>query len=480
MLNLVLPPAPKGLAAPPASCRAFVNRKAKAHPTCADRSAGIAGLDAALSEKDVNARDEKLLELESCQGLPAGIIRALRIDFAPTACADLLAEPVLKAPPSGIRSDVYQTLLGQALAGRMNRTATRAPKLAGPFDKKRVSSFVSGPLTQWMMEEATAVQDIAKLGSQLKSYGRAIVAVESGLADLRVVEIVRDAPIPDEFAKDKELKEAYYSSLDQALESRKNRGRDAALVGLKDFAELGALHDPRVDRARALLSKLYGGRRIDALDRLATPSMGPVSASSQTARLAATLPTFYAGILLEPSTATDPQVLRALLEQGLPATQRVALKAATLSNESRQLLAQGRLALGQKYWRRVDFDEAIRATAIEKPGPEGLLMRALGLALRNGPQDAAAMMVSVSTGQPNVEGLDAVGKDGSMGQVAWQAAYDAATLLLISPPGNASAAYFKQVADRFRATADKLSDPKLVQAAKDRAKEADEIAAAIK
>jgi hypothetical protein len=249
---------------------------------------------------------------------------------------------------------------------------------------------------------------------------------------------------------------------------------------LKDFAELGALHDPRVDRARALLSKLYGGRRIDALDRLATPSMGPVSASSQTARLAATLPTFYAGILLEPSTATDPQVLRALLEQGLPATQRVALKAATLSNESRQLLAQGRLALGQKYWRRVDFDEAIRATAIEKPGPEGLLMRALGLALRNGPQDAAAMMVSVSTGQPNVEGLDAVGKDGSMGQVAWQAAYDAATLLLISPPGNASAAYFKQVADRFRATADKLSDPKLVQAAKDRAKEADEIAAAIK
>src|SRR5688500_19244161 len=87
--------------------------------------------------------------------------------------------------------------------------------------------------------------------------------------------MVREVPLPDEMKADKAVEGAYYAALDEALEPRKVRGRDAALVGLRAFAELGAVHDARVDRARELLTKLYSGSRVDALDRLLLPELEP-------------------------------------------------------------------------------------------------------------------------------------------------------------------------------------------------------------
>ena len=42
----------------------------------------------------------------------------------------------------------------------------------------------------------------------------------------------------------------------------------AAVVGLAWFGKSGSLHDARFDRARGMIAKLYGGRRIDAAQLL--------------------------------------------------------------------------------------------------------------------------------------------------------------------------------------------------------------------
>ncbi len=155
--------------------------------------------------------------------------------------------------------------------GRLARTSANAPQLKAGADKAAVVAFVNGPIKTWMIEQAAAIDTLSIAGAQLAPAGRAIAAVEGGMADLRLVDTMRSVPIPAEWAKDKELNDAYYGALDQAMEPRKQRGRDAALVGLSDYADLGVTKEPRVDRARALLSKLYGGRRINALDQVIAP-----------------------------------------------------------------------------------------------------------------------------------------------------------------------------------------------------------------
>ena len=101
---------------------------------------------------------------------------------------------------------------------------------------------------------------------------------------------------PSPIAKSADLRNEYYGSLDQGLDPRKDRGRDAALVGLRELALVGVIHDRRVDRARGLLAHIYGGRRIDALDTLLLPAFPDRQPDSVEERLASRLPTFYAGL----------------------------------------------------------------------------------------------------------------------------------------------------------------------------------------
>ncbi len=167
-------------------------------------------------------------------------------------------------------------MLGQAIASRLARTAETPPTLPPPHDRAHVLEFIKGPMRAWLEQQALAIETISQAAAELPYYGKGVAAVEAGVAELRLVEAVRGGPIPDEFKKDRELENAYYASLDQMLDPRKDRGRDAALVGLKELALVGEIHDARVDRARTLLSRLYGGRRIDALDALLLPrSPGP-------------------------------------------------------------------------------------------------------------------------------------------------------------------------------------------------------------
>lgn len=477
-----LPVAPKGLAPAPKNCADFVKRKAEKGPACADAAAAQTALDAALGTADAGKRDAMLAGLEACPGLPVGLVRGLRAELAPHECADAIVEPVLKAPPTNIKKPAYFTLFGQALAARLARTAMNPPTMTPPFERKRVGEFLKGPMLAWMTDQARLIEEIGKIGAELPFYARGVVAVEAGMADMRVVEVVRGAPVPKEIGDDEELRNVYYGQLDQQLEPRKDRGRDAALVGLRDFAVGGVIKSSRVDKARALLSKLYGGRRIDTLDGILLPALPPASPSSVEERLAAKLPTLAAGFLLDPKAATKPVTFRVLLDQGLPVQQRAALQDPALSPEIRALQARAHLELGKLYWRASDFDRVIALTSkIEGRSPEVSLLLATAIALSDGPEDAAEMMLKAplqNIGIGRVAALDAVAKQG--GPTAGLATYNAALVLQIAAPQGAGAAYWKDVADRFQKAASMLPEGPARTSAAEHAKAAQAVASAIK
>ncbi|MBI5535182.1 MAG: hypothetical protein HY898_20815 [Deltaproteobacteria bacterium] len=474
------------LPAAPKECGRWVANKGKAKGKCDTRDSAIAQLDEAMAESDAFKRDAKLAALEACTGMPAGMVRALRADLGPAECGDVLVAPVLaaKTPPS---SDVHQVLLALGLGARLRRTATGEPKLAPPFDKQRVKDFIAGPMAKWVTAQAEVVEKISRKGVELSFYARGIVAVEAGMAEMRIVEVVRSAPLPDEIAKDAELKDAYFSGLEQSLDPRKVRGRDAALVGLKDLAAVGVIADGRVDRARTLLSKMFGGRRIDALDKLALPaqpSAAPAATIDQ--RLASKLPTFYAGLLLAPEVAKDPAVMQLLAVRGVPAPQRKVLQQASdLPRDVEMAAWRAHMTMGQRYWRAVDFDEAtalaVKLRGNAPLGDESTFMLALSLATRGGPVDAAQMMLvapALSLGLGNIAALDAIAAAQPGGPFSGLAALDAAMIQQVSPPDKLDAAFWTSLAHRYRSAAGMLTDPELKKAAEQRARSADEIAKA--
>jgi len=478
--------APKGLAEAPKACAAFVSRKPAKAPACTTRDEALDALDKALSESSVDKRDARLVGLEGCAGLPPGVARALRAEMAPLECADVIVQSLVDKPPSGIDGPTYATLRGLATAARIARTGGNAPKLAPPFERKRVEEFIGGPMKEWMSAQAVAIDALSKEGLKLASYARGIAAIEAGMAELRIVEAVRGAPVPEEFAKDPERANVYYSQLDQVLDPRKDRGRDATLVGLRDLSLTGVLRDARIERARGLLSRLYGGRRIDALDALVVPPLSKAEPADVHGRLAMKLPTFYAGMLLPRDSAKNPSVVRALLERGVPLGHRIALGSGELSSDVRRLYARGRFEFGRTYLRAVDFDQAAALLAGIPEADrtdEDRFLGALVEALRNGPEDAAAMVRSAPVpmlGMGDIKALDAVSGAAQKGLHTGFAAFDAALVRHITAPIAADAAYFRDVAARYRAAASLLTDPNHRKIAEDRAKSADATALAIR
>ncbi|MEO7331719.1 MAG: hypothetical protein ABI193_24300 [Minicystis sp.] len=476
---------PPALAAAPASCEAFVQRKGAGKPACADAASALGALATALDQGDPTARDTALVDLEGCAGLMPGIVRALRAELAPIACAEALTAPALKAPPATMSGLVYHALLGQAIASRLARAATGAPTLAPPYTRPRVVEFTNGPMKTWFTEQALVIQEVSQAAVELPYYAKGITAVEAGVAEMRLVETIRDAPLPDEIAKNADLRNEYYGSLDQGLDPRKDRGRDAALVGLRELALVGVIHDARVDRARALLSRIYGGRRIDALDALALPALAKAAPTSVEERLAAKLPTFYAGLLLDEQAGSRAGTMRQLLEKGVPLPQRSALRTATLTPETRSLTTRARIELGRLYWRAVDFDQAAALASTWTYGVERsedtTLLLGLAIALRGGPEDAADMMRKAPlalSAMGKVAALDYLAQKAPPGADAGIAAFDAALIKQITAPQGADKAYWSEVSARFQKASSLLGDPALKGAADERAKAATLLAGA--
>jgi hypothetical protein len=428
----------KGIGSMPTRCAAFA-RPAAAKPRLAD-------LGAALEETDAAKRDALLAAIEGPNEGLAPVLRAARADLAPTECADAIVDPMLTRSAGAAPMAV-----GLSLAAKLARTATSAPAMKDASNKEKVKRFIQGPLRAWMVEQASAIEALSAPASELTGLARGVVAVEAGMADLRLVDRIRSAPTPGSW--DKDLKAIYEAALDEALEPRKARGRDAALVGLADLAAAGIMYDARVERARALLSKLYGGRRIDALDGLLLPGEVARPSAAQETTLA---------IL-----RSDPAQHDALARLGAPA----APPAST---------ARARLEMGRTYWRRVDFVEAAHAAA-KDARPEGRLLLALALALAKGPVSAREMMSAPSPsalGLAGTEALDALAAEPS--SVAGLAAFDAAHLRSLAAPDGAPAGpWFTDVATRFEKAAALLEDSAQKRRAMERAAAAEATAKAI-
>lgn len=452
------PVEPAAVPPPPAECAAAV---ARVTTGCAPAGTLVDALALALAEPDAERRDAALACLEA--SAPPGVMRALRAELGPEVCADALSLPLLEKPPAGLAPEIEQLLFGLSVSARLARLLGDPPALAAPVTKASFQAYFKDQLTPWIVSQALAVGQLSLEGSRLNGYGRAVAALAAGNADLRFVELVRELPIPDEMKNDKELSEVYYAALDEALEPRKARGRDAALVGLRSFATLGALHDPRIVRARVLLSKLYSGARVDALDRLMLPEPPPLEESSSLVRVASKLPTFYASVLLKDVDASDPRVLRAFLSRGLPPVLREKLAKQKLSERARLLLARIQIDLGRTYFRAQEFGAAA-ALLPAGGGAEQRFYRAIAKALAGGPSELAELMLKgpMPKGTIDVSALDAEVKAKSVHAAI--AAFDAAYLVQLAP--EASADFWNAVAMRFDGAA------KLFEAKAKREKEA--------
>jgi hypothetical protein len=477
--DLALPAQPRGLPAPPKRCSDFTPTVPAA---CGDPAGALAALDTALALTDAKARNHALMQLEGCEPFAAGLMTALRADLAPVECADVIVRD--KSNDAAVGGEVHDALIGLGLAGMLSRASTAAPEMKAPFTKDTVVAFIKKDMKTWAEEHAVALQALAATGSRLRYYGKAVVAVEAGLADMRYVEAMRAVPLPDEFNADKELAEAYLTSLEQSLDPRKQRGRDAALVGLGGLATIGVIRDERVRRARELLSKMFGGSRIDALDTLILPPLAPVDPANAEQRLAARLQTFYASMIFAPDVAADEAMLRQLIENGVSLPHRIALGRVKLSPAARLYYARARFELGQNYWRSVDFDEATRLL-VEWPddakrSDEARLLLGLGIAMQGGPKNAADMMERAPLQQLGigaVAALDALSAEG--GALRGLAAFDAALLAQLAAPAEADADYWRKVSERYRSAAAVLADVPHKRDAETRATEADAVAKAI-
>ena len=471
---------PAGVPAADSACQEYL-----AHASESCKQAPASGEEArealarALGVAAALERDALLTCLESDKSIPPGLVRALRAELAPVGCADVLALPFLEPRRPELDRSIEDTLIALASSGRLARLVQKAPELTPPFDKPHFMEFFQSTLKPWIVTQAQAIHELSVPAARLSAYAKGIVAIEAGLADMRFVSVVRQVALPKEMNDDPEVREAYYAALDEALEPRKARGRDAALVGLREFSNEGVLADPRVDRARALLSEVYAGRRIDALDRLLLPALKPALDDTTERKLAQRLPTYYAGYLLAGSSVDTP-LLRALLERGVPRSLAGHIDPAQLDIAGQDLIARASIERGRRYFKADDFARVTRLGQGEKPSPERALYHALATSLQNGPRDASELVLrgpQMPMGSLEVAELDRLASEKN-NPSAPLAAFDAAYLLSLAPPQN-DPQFWGALAKRYESAAQALKDPAQKRLARDSSKAAKDTEKAI-
>ncbi len=458
---------PEGVAAAPKECAQYGLPPAGDCRTNADFMTRLAD---ALDLKEV-ARDRALGCLESDAAASPGLMRALRAQLAPRGCADALVTSA--EPPAGAERDVADTLVALAVGARLFRSVREPPLPRPPFSKVEFVKHFNEVLKPWVASQAHAVDELSKVGPRLTGYARGILALEAGLADLRFVSLARAIELPEEMKQDPEISETYLVALERALEPRVARGRDAALVGLGELSRQGVINDPRLTDARKLLSELYAGRRLDALDRLLLPPLPPLVQDTPLLRVAAQLPAFFALDLLPSLELVDAQLLRARLEQGVPPALWLSGTPASKSPELRALSAHALFRLGQLYFWSEPFVQAARISP-DPAEPASVLLQALARVLARGPRNAASMMLGsphMPTELRNTADLDDLAK--LKGPLAGMAEFDAAVLRSLAPPPNAPG-FWKEQAERYQRAQKKLEAPleraaaaELAKAAKD-------------
>jgi hypothetical protein len=396
------------------------------------------------------------------------VIRALRVELAPSTCADALVDGYFEriaadAPP--LRADLKDLLFGLGIAARLDRVELQPPQdPAATQNKEKFQEFFKARLAPWILQQAKAIHELMEQAAKLQGYGRGLAAISAGIADLRFVELTRGLPLPSDMQNDAAVRDAYYGMLDQVLEPRKRRGRDAALVGLKELAQVGVLQGARLEQARRLLSSQYAGRRVDLLDGLLMPPLDTLKTEEPSVALLVHLPSYYVVDIVSNLDVSHAVVLRALLEQGLPRRYGAQLHGSALTSEAREQYARLLFELGRKYWRAADFKEAAAVAGFQAPAgvqasDAQRLIHALSLALQEGPESTAEMMLKgpFLEGDPKLDALDALSREKS--DVAGLAAYDAALLMSLNPPTEGEKAFWLQLEKRYRNAAKLLKDP---------------------
>lgn len=445
----------------------------------AEPAPALVALDAALSAANEVELHQKLAALESCSHFEPGLILSLRADLAPPECADEIVSAKLADPKAALSLELHQLLRGQSIGARLLRAEVTPPVPQPPFTREHFEAFLKERIKPWYSAQSRAIFELSSEGAKLSGYGKAITAIEAGMSDLRFVESVRSVPLPEDMNRDPELVEVYGQSLEDALEPRKIRGRDAILVGLLHLGQQGVLNDARLKRAQAQLSKLFAGSRIDALSGLLLPPLPEPSTATVIERLAARLPPFFADRILTEKSLESPTVLRALMVRGLgPKIRQVVERRAYERADVARLYARALLEYGSKYFRPADFT---RATIIlgTKGSLEGAaaretrLIAALSHALEGGPENAVQLMLTgpmLPDSMGRIAQLQQLAKENS--EIGGLAAYDAAHLMTVIPMREPNAAHWEKAAQSFDVAASKLKDPKLKSLAKARAEDA--------
>jgi hypothetical protein len=418
---------------------------------CAPSGDFTAGLASALSSSGAE-QDRLLACLEGAAEAPPGLLRALRADMAPRGCGDAV---VGDGSFAGAPREIADTLLALGVGARLYRSVREPPLPRPPFDKAAFLKHFKEVLSPWIVQQAHAVDVLSQTGPRLTGYAKGVVALEAGLADMRFVEIARAIELPTEMKNDPEIREIYLVELERALEPRVTRGRDAALVGLAELSRQGITHDLRLGEARTLLSQLFAGRRIDALDHLLLPAFPALSLDTPALNVAAKLPAFYALKLDAAPTISDPKLLRARLEQGVPPALWLGSTGQAPSPELSALTQQALFKLGQTYFWAEPF---ARAAAIQPPANDGnaVLVAELARVLARGPRNAATLMLGPPTLPAELRetaDIDALTK--LKGPAAGLAEFDAAYLRGLAPPAN-DPAFWKDQAARYQRAQKKL------------------------
>ena len=443
----------KGLPARPASCK--IAKESSKGPACADEASAIAAVQSALGATD---RDAALAALAGC-ALPPGFVAAVRAEMLPLECADAVTDPWIDKGLTDVSPALAHILVGQSLGAKLARSVTAPPSPPKLATKEAMRNWTAQKVAPWALAQATLVQQLSNAGAGLVGVGLAIAAVEAGRADLRFVEVARAIPMPKEIRSDAELREIYESALEQALESRKVRGRDATLVALRTFADFGVIGDSkRMQSARDLLGTMYGGRRVDALDALIVPGAPPSSSSSELpSYLRALVPGLRATLIAE----ADRGAANALVPD--------ARKTKPTEPTAQLARAQSSLRLAATHWRRASADAVFELLGDRRDAEVEPLL-ALALALHEGPKDVVQMMAASSPaalGFRNLAALDVVAKrDGVVGGAAL---FNATLLREVARPDDAGAAFYRELAAQYQAAVEKLGATPEGQRAKERA-----------
>jgi len=230
------------------------------------------------------------------------------------------------------------------------------------------------------------------------------------------------------------------------------------LVGLRLLSHFGVVNDPRIAKARSLLAKLYSGSHVDALDQLLLPALPPAKPNKPNERLAAGLPSYYAATVLADVDPSDPELLRAFIERGLPPELRKKLDQQKLPAKAQKLYARALVELGKVYFRAAEFKRVTELLGPKPQDEEAELLFGVSTVLAAGPADITDLMfkgAQFSNFGSSAE-LDGVAK--SKKRLAGQAAFNGAYLLELAPRRD-DPKFWEGLAVRYGAATKLLVDP---------------------